>query len=141
MDQAKKGTWQIVNLNSKGDARGELVAINGSIDIPFAIKRIYYMTSTLTDVVRGLHAHKQLEQVLIAVKGSVSIKVTDGFKEEVIRLDNHVTGLKICNLVWREIYDFSPDCVVLTLASEVYNENDYIRDFSDFMQFATKVNI
>ena len=140
MKAVKKGSWEVLRFKSLGDQRGDLIAINAFADIPFGIKRVYYMTFTKAEIKRGMHAHRNLDQVLIPVKGRVTVKVTDGFQEEEVLLNHHTMGLRISNLVWRDLYNFSSDCVLLTLASEVYLENDYIREFSEFQRAALTTN-
>src|SRR5258708_6321779 len=130
-DNVGVGSWKLLAFNSFNDPRGDLVALNGLQEIPFEIKRIYYMTGS-EDFVRGLHAHKNLEQVLIAVSGSVTIKVTDGASIQEFQLKDRSVGLHIKDLVWREIYRFSPDCVLLAIASDVYRKSDYIHDYEEF---------
>lgn len=116
-----------------GDARGMLVAVEGNINIPFEIKRVYYIYNTLEDVRRGYHAHKTLEQILICVHGSCRILLDDGVGRATVTLDKPYEGLYVAKNMWREMYDFSPDAVLLVLASEPYNETDYIRDYDKFL--------
>ena len=117
-----------------GDQRGSLIAIEGDTTIPFSIKRIYYIFDTKEGVRRGYHAHKKLRQVLICVRGSCKILLDTGKEKKVIPLDKPSRGLLIEQLIWREMYDFTSDCVLLVLASDYYNENDYIRDYSVFLE-------
>mgnify|MGYP003600379907 FL=1 len=119
---------------SIGDSRGSLIALETFDNIPFDIKRVYYIFDTLSGVSRGFHAHQNLKQVLICVKGSCRILLDDGNSKDNIILDNPQTGLLIENLVWREMHDFSEDCVLLVLASEHYDEADYIRDYDNFLR-------
>ena len=128
------GTWELLHFPGRGDQRGELFAIEGLKSIPFEIKRVYYLVRTKTDVIRGLHAHKNLDQVLIAISGSCRVMVEDGARKEYFTLRDSGQGLRIKNLVWREMDQFSPDCVLLVLASDFYNESDYIRDYSEFLK-------
>lgn len=118
-----------------GDARGQLVAIEENKDIPFDIKRVYYMYDTTEGVTRGYHAHKSLEQILICVHGSCKIRLNDGKEVEVVTLDKPFEGLYIANNMWREMFDFSPDAVLMVLASQHYDESDYIRNYDDFMRY------
>ena len=129
MSLAKILTFPII-----GDARGSLIALETLKNIPFEIKRIYYIFDTLEGVSRGFHAHQNLQQVLICVKGSCRVLLDDGCHKENVILVNPYTGLLIENLVWREMHDFSEDCVLLVLASEYYDENDYIRDYDEFLK-------
>lgn len=117
-----------------GDARGQLVALEENKEIPFQIKRVYYMFDTGESVRRGYHAHKSLEQILICIHGSCKILLDDGSEKAEVPLDNPNEGLYISNVMWREMFDFSPDAVLLVLASELYDESDYIRNYDDFLK-------
>lgn len=121
-----------------GDERGQLVAIEQFKHIPFKIKRVYYIYDTKEGIRRGFHAHKSLEQILICVKGNCKILLDDGKEKETVLLDKPNEGLYISNNIWREMFDFSPDAVLLVLASELYDENDYIRDYDKFLKFLDK---
>ena len=126
------GTWELIQFRSRGDSRGQLVAIEANRDIPFDIKRVYYLVGTKEGVVRGLHAHKELDQVLIAVSGRCRVRVENGISTEEFCLNEDTVGLRITRLVWRELYDFTPDCVILVLANSIYEPDDYIRDYDHF---------
>jgi len=117
-----------------GDDRGQLVALEEASDIPFVIKRVYYIYDTSPGVVRGRHAHRKLEQILLCVHGSCKILLDDGHDREEVLLDKPYEGLYVSNDTWREMFDFSPDAVLLVLASEHYNESDYIRDYEQFIK-------
>lgn len=117
-----------------GDNRGSLITLETFQDIPFDIKRVYYIFDTLSGVSRGFHAHRDLKQILVCVKGSCRILLDDGKHKKSIILDNPQTGLLIEDLVWREMHDFSEDCVLLVLASDYYDESDYIRDYDNFLE-------
>ena len=117
-----------------GDDRGQLIALEEFNDIPFHIKRVYYMYDTKAGVVRGHHAHKSLEQILICIHGSCKIKLDNGKEKKVVHLEKPYEGLYVANNMWREMYDFSDDAVLMVLASEVYNEEDYIRDYEEFLK-------
>ena len=123
-----------INFKPLGDERGSLIALEGNKSVPFNIKRIYYIFGTKEDVSRGFHAHRNLKQVAICVMGRCRFVLDDGKQREEIVLDNPSTGLLIEDLIWREMYDFSPDCVLLVLASEYYDEADYIRDYQAFLK-------
>lgn len=131
----------MINFPVHGDSRGNLVAIEQLQSIPFEIKRVYYIFDTEFGAIRGLHAHRNLKQVLIAVKGQCKVKLDDGFSQEVILLDSPTKGLVIESLIWRELYDFSPDCVVLTLASELYDPSDYIFSLEEFRKEVEKPQV
>lgn len=116
-----------------GDERGMLVALEEFKDIPFEIKRVYYLYDTKESVRRGFHAHKSLEQILICIHGSCKILLDNGTEKKVVALEKPYEGLYIANDIWREMYDFSPDAVLLVLASDFYREEDYIRDYDEFL--------
>lgn len=117
-----------------GDDRGQLIAIEEQRDLPFDIKRVYYIYDTLPGVRRGFHAHKCLQQILICVSGSCRIHLDDGEQTAEVTLDKPTEGLYISNNTWREMYDFSEGAVLLVLASEYYDEADYIRNYGDFLK-------
>lgn len=121
-----------------GDERGQLVALEEFKDIPFEIKRVYYMYDTLPGVHRGFHSHKSLEQILICIHGACKVLLDNGTEKKIVSLEKPYEGLYIpCNM-WREMYDFSPDAVLMVLASEYYNEDDYIRDYDEFIRTVVK---
>lgn len=122
------------NFQQHGDERGNLVAIEES-DIPFQIKRVYYMFDTRSDVRRGFHAHRSLKQLLICIHGSCKIHLDDGVSQEEITLNVPYEGIYLDNVIWREMYDFSEDAVLMVLASEPYDEKDYIRNYDDFLAY------
>ncbi|CCY00567.1 wxcM-like protein [Enterocloster bolteae CAG:59] len=123
-----------------GDERGQLVALEEFKDIPFKIKRVYYMYNTLDGVVRGNHAHKSLEQILICIHGSCKIRLDNGTEKKIVPLEKPYEGLYVSSVMWREMYDFTPDSVLMVLASELYDEFDYIRDYDEFIEFTKKQN-
>lgn len=118
-----------------GDHRGQLVALEEGKEIPFQVKRVYYMYDTVEGVRRGYHAHKCLEQILVCVHGSCKILLDNGKETAVVNLDTPYEGLYISNDIWREMYDFSSDAVLMVLASELYDEADYIRNYDEFLKF------
>lgn len=120
---------------SHGDERGQLVALEEYKDIPFEIKRVYYIYETAEGVIRGRHAHRSLKQILICIHGSCKILLDDGYEKKEILLNNPCEGLYVSNVMWREMFDFSPDAVLMVLASEIYNESDYIRNYEEFLDF------
>lgn len=126
---------KMYDFQQHGDKRGMLVALEEMKDIPFEVKRIYYMYDTVAGVRRGYHAHKALQQILIAIHGSCKIHLDDGYDTAEVVLDKPYEGLYLSNNVWREMYDFSDDAVLMVLASEYYDENDYIRNYHDFLEF------
>ena len=125
---------RIINLKKIGNIDvGYLIALEGNREIPFDIKRIYYIYNVPKEIKRGSHAHKTLEQILICMSGSIKIKVDNGNEKKIIELNSPSKGLYIGPGVWREMSDFSQNSVLLVLASEYYNENDYIRDYKEFL--------
>jgi dTDP-4-dehydrorhamnose 3,5-epimerase-like enzyme len=125
---------EIINFEIKGDERGSLIALEGNKNIPFDIKRVYYIFDTKSNVRRGFHAHKKLKQLLVCVAGSCKILLDDGKSKEEISLDNPSKGLLIESMIWREMFDFSPDCVLMVLADDIYDERDYIRQYDEFLK-------
>lgn len=123
-----------------GDERGQLVALEECRDIPFKIKRVYYMYDTGEGVRRGYHAHKALEQILICIHGSCKIHLDNGYEKEEVLLNKPYEGLYVSNVMWREMYDFSPDAVLMVLASEYYDETDYIRNYDEFLKYINSLN-
>ena len=122
-----------VNLKPLGDDRGSLVALESNKSVPFDIKRVYYIFETQQGVSRGFHAHKNLKQLAVCVTGSCRFVLDDGKTRESIVLDSSTTGLIIEDLTWREMHDFTPDCVLMVLANQYYDESDYIRDYQVFL--------
>tara|TARA_B110000503_G_C7057685_1_gene375217 strand:- start:328 stop:735 length:408 start_codon:yes stop_codon:yes gene_type:complete len=121
-----------VNFTCLGDERGSLVALESNKDVPFDIKRVYYIFGTKEGVSRGFHAHRNLKQVAVCVAGSCQFVLDNGDLKESIVLNNPLNGILIDGLMWREIHDITPDCVLMVLASEYYSEEDYIRNYNDF---------
>jgi len=117
-----------------GDQRGQLVAIEGQQDIPFEVKRVFYIYGAQPDLPRGQHSHHQTRQYLIAVNGSCKVTLDDGKQKITYDLNQPNIGLLQDALVWGTMHDFTPDCVLLVLASEHYDEADYIRDYDDFLK-------
>ena len=136
-----KGNYEIYNFLIKGDERGSLIAIEQGYNAPFEIKRVYYIFDTKKGVERGFHAHIRLKQICIAIKGSCSFVLDNGEKREEIKLTNPTQGIFIEGLIWREMKDFSHDCILLVLASEHYDENDYIRCYNKFKEIKNKESI
>ena len=135
-----QGQYQVVAFKTLGDERGSLIAIENGYNTPFEIKRVYYIFDTQPGVQRGFHAHIALKQIAIAVKGRCTFVMDDGVTRTEVTLDNPNQGLMIEGLIWREMKDVSPDCVLLVLASEHYNESDYIRNYDDFLDKARTIN-
>lgn len=121
-----------IDLPTLGDERGSLVAIEAKDTIPFEVNRVYYIFGTQSGVSRGFHAHMALKQLAVCVAGKCRMTLDDGQVREDILLDSPEKGLLIEGLIWREMHDFSPDCVLLVLASEHYDEADYVRNYAEF---------
>ena len=118
-----------------GDERGQLVALEEFKDIPFEIKRVYFMYDTVPGVTMWYHAHKSLEQILICIHGSCKIRLDNGREKKIVPLEKPYEGLYVSNNMWREMFDFSEDAVLMVLASDYYREEDYIRDYEEFLRF------
>lgn len=124
---------KILEFPEHGDERGHLVVIEGEKDIPFEIKRTFYIYGSDNEVVRGQHANKETEFVLINVAGQSKVKVKDGQgNEKVFDLNRPRMGIYLPTMVWKEMYDFSEDSVLLCLASEHYDDKEYMRDFNEY---------
>ncbi|PKL49120.1 MAG: hypothetical protein CVV42_07230 [Candidatus Riflebacteria bacterium HGW-Riflebacteria-2] len=127
------------DLPIRGDEYGSLIAIEGNKDIPFEIKRAYYIFATKMNVWRGFHAHKELEQIAVCVAGSCKFHLDDGYEKAEVLLNSSSRGLYVGKMIWHEMYDFSPDCILLILASLYYDLSDYVRDYEEFKESSTKV--
>lgn len=125
---------ELIELISHGDNRGSLIALEKEHNVPFDIKRVYYIYDTKRGVPRGFHAHQDLEQLLICVSGSCKIKVDNGKEQEVYELNTPEQALYIGKMIWREMYDFSQGCVLMVIASQYYDSEEYIRDYDKFIE-------
>lgn len=134
------GNFELLNFQTLGDERGSLIALEEEYNAPFPIKRVYYIFNTKEGVRRGYHAHINLKQIAIAVKGSCTFVLDNGREREEVILTNPNQGLFIEGLIWREMYNFSPDCVLVVLASEHYDESDYIRDYQKFIDKVNEID-
>ena len=123
----------IIDLPKIYDMRGSLSFIENGNQIPFSIQRVYYLYDIPGGESRGGHAHRRLQQLIIPVSGSFDIHLNDGMNKKTIHLNRANTGLYICPLIWREIDNFTSGSVCLVLASAVYDENDYFRDYDKFL--------
>lgn len=121
-------------FNEMGDERGNLVVIEGEQDIPFSIKRVFYMYGSDSDIVRGQHANRRSSFVLINVSGTSKVRITNGKEEIIIVLDKPRMGVYIPPMYWKDMYDFSSDSVLLVLSDEHYDGNEYIRDYSQYLK-------
>lgn len=126
---------QMLEFSQKGDEKGHLVIVEGEKDIPFEIQRIFYIYGSDQGVIRGQHANRRTQFVLINVAGQSKVKVKDGKgNEAVFALNRPHTGIYLPKMVWKDMYDFSEDSVLLVLASEHYDAEEYIRDYDKFEQ-------
>jgi dTDP-4-dehydrorhamnose 3,5-epimerase-like enzyme len=130
-----------IPLQVHGDERGALISLEREINIPFDIRRVYYIFDTKSGVTRGFHAHRRLKQVAIAVKGSCRFILDDGSERVSVILDNPAQGLLIDSFIWREMTDFTEDCVLMVIADMEYEESDYIRDYSAFKNLAQQQQV
>ena len=125
--------YDLLTFPVHGDHTGSLVALEKGADFPFDIKRVYYIWGTDKNAVRGKHAHRKLEQVIVCTSGSCDFILDDGKERTTVHLNSPAQGLHIKSNIWREFTNFSPDCVVMVLASEHYDESDYIRNYQTFL--------
>lgn len=129
-----KDKCTILNFKDLGDERGKLVVIEGSQGIPFDIKRVFYIYGSDATVVRGEHANRESEFVLINVAGTSKVRITDGNEEFVVELDKPMMGVYIPKMIWKDMYDFSADSVLLVLASTHYDGKEYIRNYDEYLE-------
>ena len=129
-----KDRCQIITFNDLGDDRGKLVVIEGNESIPFDIKRVFYIYGSDSTVVRGQHANRVSEFVLINVAGTSKVRITDGKEEMIVELNKPMMGVYIPKMIWKDMYDFSEDSVLLVLASEHYDPNEYIRNYDEYVK-------
>lgn len=124
----------VIEFKDLGDERGKLVVIEGNKNIPFDIKRVFYIYGSDSTVVRGQHANRESEFVLINVAGKSKVRITDGKEENIVILDRPMMGVYIPKMVWKDMYDFSEDSVLLVLASTHYDGTEYIRDYDEYLE-------
>ena len=129
-----KDQYKILEFGDLGDERGKLVVVEGAQDIPFDIQRVFYIYGSDSEVVRGQHANRNSEFVLINVSGSSKVRVDNGFEEDIIELNRPRMGLYLPTMLWKDMYDFSPDSILLVLSSEHYDAEEYIRDHDEFVR-------
>ena len=128
-----KDQYRILEFGDLGDERGNLVVVEGEQDIPFEIKRVFYIYGSDSEVVRGQHANRNSEFVLINVSGTSKVRVDNGFEEEIIELNRPRMGLYLPTMLWKDMYDFSEDSVLLVLASTHYHPEEYIKVYEEFV--------
>lgn len=131
--------YKLLSLQTIGDERGKLVSLESNKNLPFAIKRVYYMFDTSPDEPRGFHAHKELEQLVIAIDGACEFVLDDGKSKESVWLNRPDFGLYIGKNMWREMRNFSYGCKLMILASDYYDESEYIRDYAEFLDIIKRV--
>lgn len=124
----------ILQFGDLGDERGKLVVIEGAQSIPFDIKRIFYIYGSDATVIRGQHANRNSEFVLVNVAGQSKVRITDGIEEFIVELNKPMMGVYIPKMIWKDMYDFSSDSVLLVLASTHYDAKEYIRDYNDYIE-------
>ena len=130
---ALNNCYKILNFKDFGDEREKLVVLEGTKDIPFDIARVFYIYGSDDSVVRGQHANINSQFVLVNVAGTSKVKVDNGFESGIIELNKPMMGLYLDKMVWKEMYDFSQDSVLLVLASTHYDEKEYIRDYDEYL--------
>ena len=124
----------VLEFKDLGDERGKLVVIEGEQSIPFAIQRVFYIYGSDATIVRGQHANRESEFVLINVAGNSKVRITDGNEEFIVELNRPMRGVYIPKMVWKDMYDFSEDSVLLVLASTHYDGSEYIRDYDAYLE-------
>lgn len=130
-----------IELPNLGDHRGSLVVAEANRNIPFSIQRLYYIFGAQPDVPRGFHAHKELQQIAFCIQGSCKMLMNNGKEKQEVLIGQPNKGLFIPPMVWHEMHGFSEDCILLVLASDHYDESDYIRNYDQFLEEADKVVI
>lgn len=134
-----KDKCTIINFKEFGDDRGKLVIIEGNESIPFDIKRIFYVYNSDFDVIRGQHANRESEFVLVNVSGTSKVRISDGKEEIIVELNKPHMGVYIPKMIWKDMYEFSSDSVLLVLASTHYDANEYIRNYDEYVKQMNKV--
>lgn len=130
----------IIEFSDLGDERGKLVVIEGGKGIPFEIQRVFYIYGSDATVVRGEHANRESEFVLINVAGTSKVRITDGDEEIIVELNKPMMGVYIPKMIWKDMYDFSEDSVLLVLASTHYDGKEYIRDYTEYLEIMRNDN-
>lgn len=126
--------YKILQFADLGDERGNLIVIEGGQQIPFEIKRVFYMYNSDHDVIRGQHANINSEFVLINVAGQSKVKVDNGRESRIVELDRPHMGIYLEKMLWKDMYDFSEDSVLLVLANTHYDGSEYIRDYNNYLE-------
>ena len=129
-----KNQYRILEFGDLGDERGNLVVVEGAQDIPFEIKRVFYIYGSDSEVVRGQHANRKSEFVLINVSGTSKVRVDNGSEEDIIELNRPRMGLYLPTMLWKDMYEFSEDSVLLVLTNTHYDGAEYIRDYDEYVK-------
>ena len=130
-----KDQYKIVEFKDLGDERGNLVVIEGEgRDIPFDIKRVFYIYGSDSEVVRGQHANRETEFLMVNVGGTSKVRIDNGRESEIVELNRPGMGLYLPPMLWKDMYDFSPDSILLVLASRHYDAGEYIRDYNAYIE-------
>ena len=131
--------YKVIDIKEFGDDRGHLASFESGSNCPFDVKRVFYIFDTQSDVSRGNHANKFSEFLLVSVSGSCKVKVDDGKGHtDIVTLDSPLKALYLGNMVWKEMYDFSENAVLMVLASTYYDNSEYIRNYDDFIKMVNK---
>ncbi len=128
----------VLHFADLGDERGKLVVVEGAQAIPFEIKRVFYIYDSDAAVIRGQHANRESEFVLINVAGKSKVRITNGSEELIVELNEPMMGVYIPKMIWKDMYDFSPDSVLLVLASTHYDNKEYIRSYEEYLKEINK---
>jgi dTDP-4-dehydrorhamnose 3,5-epimerase and related enzymes len=126
--------YKLIDMKVFGDERGRLISFEKGNNCPFEVKRSFYIFDTIPGVVRGSHANRNSEFMLIAISGSCKIKVDDGKKQEIVELNTPHQGLYLGKMMWKDMYDFSYNAILLVLTNTMYDEKEYIRDYDEFLK-------
>lgn len=129
--------YELIDLQSFGDERGSLIAFEKNSNVPFDVKRVFYIFDTKGDIARGCHANKKSKFLLVVINGSCRVKIDNGKEQTDVLLNNPNKALFLNTLVWKEMYEFSYNSVLMVLANEYYDESEYIRNYDEFLD---KVN-
>jgi hypothetical protein len=133
-DNSDWNKCKLIKIKGFPDNNGGLSVVESTIDIPFDIKRIYYLYDVKEHLTRGFHAHKELYQLYIPINGEFDVELDDGYSKKIFHLDDRNYGLFIKPITYRKLYNFSKGSICLVLASQLYSEDDYIRDYEEFLK-------
>ena len=122
--------YKLIDMKVFGDARGHLISFEKNVNCPFEVKRVFYIFDTKPGIARGAHANKNSEFLLIPINGSCKVKIDNGRQQEVVELNSPSCGLYLDKMLWKEMYDFSYNAILLVLTNTLYDETEYIRDYS-----------